>query len=166
MKNKTIATTKEKTMKVFQEANYSFGNESAFFYLTDDDFEVNNLCEAYDEYGEKIGCEKAGCNSSNSEVSHTQMRYETYWDGRKYISIIVDGNENINANVLSVNQEKEQEILDDFKNAELEYEDRNIRVLKGRQYHFVFNLKTWGWDYCSAYKDTDENKNNFLGDKI
>lgn len=157
MKNKTIATTKEKTMKVFQEANYSFGNESAFFYLTDDDFEVNNLCEAYDEYGEKIGCEKAGCNSSNSEVSHTQMRYETYWDGRKYVSVIIDGDLYKCKNVLNVNETIKQEILNDYQNAQLDYEDDNVKITKGSLYKFTFEKKLWSWELCTAVKIYSKN---------
>lgn len=153
-------TTKEKTMKVFQKAESADEGETPVFFLTDDDFEMNNLCEAYNEYGRKIECEVAGCNSLNNhsrfsvgeKIYHAKMRYETYWNGHKMISIIVDGELGIKSSVLSIDKEKEREILNDYQNAVLEHENKNIRVLKGQQYNFVFNLKNWNWNYCSAYK--------------
>lgn len=158
MKNKTIATTKEKTMKVFQSPFTSMGyDEYLTYFLTDDDFEMNNLCEAYNENGAKIGCENAGCNSLNSGQEHTKMRCGTYWDGRKYVSVIIDGDLYKCKNVLNVNETIKQEILDDYQNAKFDYEDDNVKILKGEIYKFTFEKKLWSWQICTAVKIYSKN---------
>lgn len=149
-----------KTMKVFQKAESADEGETPVFFLTDDDFEMNNLCEAYNEYGRKIECEVAGCNSLNNhsrfsvgeKIYHAKMRYETYWNGHKMISIIVDGELGIKASVLSIDKEKEREILNDYQNAVLEYEDDNVKIFKGSIYKFTTEKKLWSWELCTANK--------------
>jgi len=135
------------------------GFEGEDYYIVENDqIEQCNLCECTDRYGNKIGCENAGCFPLNEhgeeteETEHISAVAVNYHDGHNWRSFIVEtelDDPNIcDGELLEDNNPVAQEILADYENAK--WGEWSQGSLYGETEKYAFIMSKWQGEFAIA----------------
>lgn len=137
-------TTKLRVVRNLEETGME--NEAKFFIVNEGDIEFNfPECECYNRYGQKIGCNDAGCYSpENSESDfqegdeemHRECDVINYWDGNNWKSFFLEndcGTED--GELLPEDDQEAIQILKEFEEVNFVY---NGAVAEQETEHYTF----------------------------
>jgi len=141
--------------RVFEDSS-----KQGVFYIIDEKYiEERNFCEAFNDYGQIIGCYDAGCWikggngitekdwEENPEECHIPAIGIWYWDGNNHQTKLIGCGEldidGYYCDLVEVDNEIEKEILEEFKKvgepATFEY-NCGYCEKEGEKYEFAFSL--------------------------
>lgn len=134
---------------------YEDSGQELFYIIRENKFEEKNFCETYDNYGQKLGCENAGCYSRENsyceleegeEENHITVKAYDYWNGHNWQSIIIEHEHDLDTDFHRVIEEKEEEILQDyFKDVEGEDHGTGLKKYEGDKYDFYTSMGQGHW---------------------
>lgn len=113
-----------------------------------------NFCECFDDYGNKIGCNVAGCWTEETardlgeewdgQEEHTKVLANTYWDGSNWRSDVLEDDYHPTG-IVELPEEEQLEILQDWQKAtdcanSVWIEKGGVKTIKGEKYSYTYSL--------------------------
>lgn len=99
-----------------------------------------NLCDTYDNYGQKVSEYDCGCenddDNDDDEIIHTEVLAWNYWNGSNWRTLIIDCNFSINFEFKEANEETSIEILSEMPDTP--YMDGASETIETENYNFIF----------------------------
>ncbi len=115
----------------------------------EDWFKTMPLCQTYDDYGQKVGCD------DDQDCSCLQVRSYNYWDGSNFKSAITSDDDISSRYNEITNQEEIDYYVEALENKEFEGETTGVKTYRFE--NLIIRKSIWlgSWELFSIHEDNN-----------